>query len=107
MKLNQLRDVLAVASAGSLRAAARKLGVAQPALSRSIHELERELGVPLFERQSKGIAVTPIGEAFIRRATSVQAELQRAREEVSQMRGEAHGRITICLSTVPHIALLP
>ena len=53
MNLNQLRDVLAVAARGSLRAAARQLGVAQPALTRSIHELERELGVPLFERIPK------------------------------------------------------
>ena len=41
MKLNQLRDVLAIAESGSLRAAARQLGVAQPALTRSIQELER------------------------------------------------------------------
>ena len=46
MKLNQLRDVLAIADRGSLRGAARHLALAQPALSRSVHELERELGRP-------------------------------------------------------------
>lgn len=107
MKLNQLRDVLAVAESGSLRAAARNLGIAQPALTRSIQELERELGVPLFERQSKGVTVTPMGELFVRRANAVRSELRRAREEIDQVKGHTHGRVTVCLSTVPHIALLP
>src|SRR5580704_9101634 len=52
MKLAQLRHMMAVAERGSLRAAARDLGVAQPAVTRSIRELEREFGVVLFERHS-------------------------------------------------------
>ena len=107
MKLNHLRDVLAVAERGSLRAAARHLGVAQPALTRSIQELERELGVPLFERHPTGVVVTPMGELFVRRASAVRSELARAREEIDQLRGKTHGRLSACLSTVPHIALLP
>ena len=107
MRLNHLRDVVAVAERGSLRAAARHLGIAQPALTRSIHELERELGVVLFERRTKGMALTSIGERFIRRARAVQSELRRASEEIDQLRGEAHGNVRVCLSTVPHIALLP
>lgn len=107
MKLNHLRDVLAVAERGSLRAAARHLGIAQPALTRSIQELERELGIPLFERQPTGVVVTPMGELFVRRANAVRMELQRAREEIDQLRGMTHGRLSVCLSTVPHIALLP
>ena len=43
MKLNQLRDIVAVAERGSLRAAARHLELAQPALTRSVRDLEREL----------------------------------------------------------------
>ena len=107
MKLNQLRDMLAVAENGSLRAAARQLGIAQPALTRSIQELERELGVPLFERKSKGVSVTPMGELFMRRASAVRSELRRAREEIDQVRGHYHGQVTVCLSSAAHIALLP
>ena len=55
MKIHHLRDVLAVAEHGSLRAAARHLGVAQPALTRSVRELERELGAVLFERDRKSV----------------------------------------------------
>lgn len=107
MKINSLRDFLAVAERGGLRAAARHLGVAQPAITRSIQELEKELGVALFERSAKGVKLTPMGSAFQRRANAVRSELQRARDELDQMRGETHGQLRICLSGVPHMALLP
>ena len=107
MKFNALRDFLAVAERGSLRAAARHLGSAQPAISHSIQELERELGVILFERRPTGVRLTPMGTVFLRRASTVRNELRMAQEELDQMRGETHGRLTVALSSVPHIALLP
>lgn len=107
MKLSQLRDVIAVAERGSLRSAARHLGLAQPAITRSIHEIERELGVALFERRAKGMLLTPMGEVFVRRARAAQGELRRARDEIGQMRGQATGRVSVGLSTVSHLALLP
>jgi LysR family transcriptional regulator, regulator of abg operon len=107
MKLNALRDFLAVAERGSLRAAARQLAGSQPAISRSIQELEKELGVVLFERNTSGVQLTPMGTVFLRRASSVRNELRLAQEELDQLRGETHGRLTIALSSVPHIALLP
>ncbi|MEJ8848623.1 LysR family transcriptional regulator [Variovorax rhizosphaerae] len=107
MKLHHLRDLLAVADHGSLRAASREIGIAQPAMTRSIQELERELGAPLFERKARGIVPTAIGEAFIRRARSVDNELTRARDEVAQLRGLTHGNLRVAMSMVPHMALLP
>jgi LysR family transcriptional regulator, regulator of abg operon len=107
MKLHHLRDLLAVAEQGSLRAAARQLNIAQPAVTRSIQELERELGVPLFERRARGVTPTEMGEAFIRRAKSVRSELVRARDEIGQLRGMTHGSVRVALSMVPHMALLP
>ncbi|WP_394788191.1 LysR family transcriptional regulator [Rhodoferax sp.] len=107
MKLHHLRDLLAVAEQGSLRAAARELGMAQPAITRSIQELERELGVPLFERKARGAVPTAMGEAFIRRARSISNELLRARDEIEQLRGMTHGNLRVALSMVPHIAMLP
>ena len=93
MKFNQLRDVVAIAERGSLRAAARHLALAQPALTRSVHELERELGVPLFERRARGMILTPMGEAFVRRANAVLSEVRRARDEVEQLHGGTRGRV--------------
>lgn len=96
-----------MAERGSLRAAARQLGIAQPAITRSIREVERELGVALFERRAKGVILTPMGEVFLRRAIAVQSELRNAREEIEQLKGRTTGNIAVGLSSVPHIALLP
>src|SRR6185503_10984404 len=107
MKFNQLRDVVAIAERGSLRAAARHLALAQPALTRSVHELERELGVPLFERRARGMILTPMGEAFVRRANAVLSEVRKARDEVEQLHGGTRGRVVAGLSLAAHIELLP
>lgn len=107
MKLHHLRHVLAVAEQGSVRGAARTLGIAQPAVTRSVQELERELGVALFERSSRGVIVTAMGATFLRRASVVQNELARARDELDQLRGHMHGNLRVALSMVPHIAMLP
>ena len=107
MKLNAIRDFLAVAERGSLRAAARQMGGSQPGISRSIQELERQLGVSLFQRTSGGVQLTPMGSVFLRRASTVCDVLRRAQEEMGQLSGETHGHLRVALSSVPHIALLP
>ncbi len=107
MKLSHLRDIIAVSEHGSLRAAGRHLGIAQPAITRSIRDIEHELGVPLFERHTKGVRLTPMGEVFVRRATTIDSELRRAREEIDQLKGRAIGQVTVALSTASSLALLP
>ena len=107
MKLHQLRDVIAVAEAGSLRAASRKLGMSQSSMTKSIQSLEKEIGAPIFERQKRGIVLTQLGALFVQRARVATGELSRAREEVQQHLGGGTGRVVACLSTVPHMALLP
>lgn len=107
MKLNHIRDVIAVAERGSLRSAARHLGIAQPAITRSIRELEHELGAALFVRQVNGVVLTPMGDAFLRRATAIQLELQRTKDEIQQPKGIKSGTVAVGLSTAAHVALLP
>ena len=107
MKLNQLRNIVAIAERGSLRAAARHLGLAQPAISRSLQELERDLGVPLFERRRQGMVLTSIGASFARRASVILTEARRAREEVYQLHGSTTGTVVAALSVIAHVALLP
>ena len=53
MDLKKLKQFLAIADAGSLSGAAKRLNVAQPALSQAVHSLESELGVALFERMNR------------------------------------------------------
>ena len=107
MKLSQLRDVVAVAEMGSLRSAGRLLGIAQPAITRSIREIEHELGAILFERHAKGVRLTEIGRTFVRRAESVQAEIRRAQEEIDQLKGRLTGEVTLAVSTACAMCLLP
>lgn len=77
MTLTQLRYVIAVAEAGSISAAAARLFIAQPSLSKSISELESEMGVTMFERQARGVRVTDGGTRFLSYARQVveQADL--------------------------------
>ena len=107
MKLQHFRDLVAIAEHGSLRAAARYLGTAQPTLTRSLSELERELGAPLFERRSKGMFATPLGQAFVRRAIAILNDVRRAKDEFEQLRGNAVGSVAVGLSIAAHLRLLP
>ena len=107
MKLTHFRDVLAVAELGSIRAAGRRLGTSQPAITRSIRELEHELGVSLFERHAKGIRLNDMGQVFVRRASAVQEELRRVREEIEQLKGGTTGEVSIALSTATIMSLMP
>jgi LysR family transcriptional regulator, regulator of abg operon len=107
MKLNQLRDMVAIVERGSLRAAARHLELAQPALTRSIRTLEHELGTTLFEREARGMVLTPMGKLFYRRASSVVNDLRRAREELEQTSGDMQGTVVAGLSIMPHVGMLP
>ena len=58
MNLRQLKYFVAIAAEGSLSSASQKLNVAQPSLSQQIRKLEEDLGVELFLRSSRGVAVT-------------------------------------------------
>lgn len=106
MKLNQLRDMLAVVEAGTFRGASRSLGIAQSAITRSIREIEHELGVALFERHAKGVRLTRVGEIFLRRAVTVHNELRRAREEVEHFKQNSRGEVSIMMSGAASIGLL-
>ena len=107
MKLHHLRDLLAIAERGSIRAAAKQLGLGQPGLSRSVRDLEKEVGVPLLERHGNGSLLTPMGKLFVERAKAAVGELRRARDEIDQYQGAVHGTVVVCISSLSHIALLP
>ena len=65
MNMNQLKYVLEAAGSSSMREASTKLYVSQPALSASIHDLEEELRILIFERTNKGISLTDAGREFL------------------------------------------
>jgi len=71
MELRQLRYFVAVADDLNFTKAARKVRVAQPALSRQIRQLEDEIGVPLFDRTSRSVSLTQAGKTFLPQARSI------------------------------------
>lgn len=77
MTLQQLRYVVAVAEKGTISEAARELYIAQPSLSKAISELEREMGITIFCRGSRGVYLSEDGSRFLAYARQVleQAEL--------------------------------
>lgn len=70
---NQLKAFLQTAETGSLSAAARKLGLTQPTLSRQVAAIERHMGVTLFERVGKAMALTPTGQDLLEHARTMGA----------------------------------
>ena len=71
LKTDQLRYFVTVAEEGQITRAAKKLYIAQPALSQAIAQLESELGLQLLERHAKGVRLTAAGEAFLEKARAV------------------------------------
>jgi DNA-binding transcriptional LysR family regulator len=76
MNINQIKYVLAVAGSSSMREAATKLYVSQPALSSSIMDLENELGILIFERSNKGIVLTEAGREFLTYAKKLMGQYE-------------------------------
>lgn len=107
IKLDQLQHLLGIVEHGSLRSAARRLGLPQPALTRSIRALERELGCELFTRAAQGMTLTVQGRRFHERASGVVNELRRAREELAHGMGDERGEVVVALSIMPHVGMLP
>jgi DNA-binding transcriptional LysR family regulator len=95
LKLRELRVLLAVAEQGSFRKAGRVLHLTQPAITAAIAELERTLGVSLFDRTAHGVTPTAHGESFIRRASAIFGELRLAVEDIEIISGGSRGTLRI------------
>ena len=76
MNINQLKYAIEIASSSSMREAATKLFVSQPALSASIRELEEEMGILIFERTNKGITLTDEGREFVNYAKKAVSQYE-------------------------------
>lgn len=105
MREAHLRDFIAVADSGSLRAAARSLRLSQGAISKNLVALERELGVPLLVRSPHGVEPTEYGKLLLRRARLATQELRRAQEEIAALAGHSQGRVRVGLSSTAEALL--
>jgi DNA-binding transcriptional LysR family regulator len=100
MDLQELRYFQAVARHEHVSRAAGELRVAQPALSRSIARLETELGVPLFDRHGRRVALNRFGAAFLARVTTALGELDQGRRELHDAAGLVRGSVAVAAETL-------
>lgn len=94
-RLRDLHVVEVVASSGSMAKAAPLLAMSQPAVSRVIAEMERVLGVPIFDRTASGVALTAYGVLLRRRAVTIADELKLGLGEISFLSDPTQGEIRI------------
>lgn len=107
LNVEELNKLSRIVETGSFVLAAAELGISQPALSKTVAKLERELGVRLLERRARGVIPTAFAEALLRRALPAMAELRAAELEIHAMRGGASGAVTVGLAPAAAATLLP
>ena len=83
MRLEQISYFLQVAETQSMTGAAKELYISQPALSKQIALLEREVGVPLFERKARGVVLTSAGRQFEKDLKNILKELENAKKNAA------------------------
>lgn len=109
MEWQQLEYFDAVAKLQHFTDAAERLAISQPALSRSIAKLERELGVPLFDRQGRNVALNRNGRLFHARTARILQEMAEAKREIAELRDPHYGTISLAfvkslgIRFVPHL----
>ena len=104
MELYQLRQFAAVAKYENMTRAAESLNVAQPAVSKTIRNLESELGAELFERTGKGLRRTEQGDILLRYARTILEAERDARGEIEESLHRTGGLCICALSCVERIS---
>jgi DNA-binding transcriptional LysR family regulator len=98
VRLDDIDYFLAVASHGQVRRAAAALGLSQPAITKGLQRLEKELGFPLFERGARGMTLTPVAEQFRQRTQTLRASLGDAIKEAADLHLGAMGLLRVGVS---------
>ena len=105
MELQQLRYFDEVARTQHVTNSAKKLNVAQPALTQSIRRLERELGVTLFERVGRNVRLTACGEALQKRIAPLLAALDELPEELAVVAGQQRAAVHLAIESASGLAV--
>jgi DNA-binding transcriptional LysR family regulator len=102
VKLNDLRVLMTVVQAGSMNKAAAVLHSTQPAISRSIKDLERTIGAPLLDRSPRGIEPTVFGKALLEGGTAMFDDFHRAMQTIEFLNDPTAG--SVCVGCSPLLA---
>ncbi|MEL6265468.1 MAG: LysR family transcriptional regulator [Pseudomonadota bacterium] len=106
LQLRHYRLIHAIAACGQLSHAATRLGLSQPAASRSLSEIERSLGETVFERGPRGMTPTPLGEVLVRHAGALVAGVEETAKEVAAFRSGRAGSVRVGAVTGAAVAYL-
>lgn len=107
MDSRRLSYFLTVYQLGSIGHAAETLPLTQPALSKSIRQLEQELGCELFERTPSGVVPTVFGEALAHYARTIAAEIDNAKAKIAELRGGNTGEVRIGVGPSIAVNMMP
>ncbi len=109
MEIQQLKYFKTVASMQHMTRAAEVLMISQPALSKSISNIERDLGIPLFNREGRSIYLNRFGEHFLKSVNIILAEFEKVMEEFEDITTPGHGIVsfgfihTLGMEVVPEL----
>ncbi|WP_019448843.1 LysR family transcriptional regulator [Cupriavidus sp. BIS7] len=95
LRLRNLQMLLSLAETGNMSQSAAMLNTTQPGLSKWLKDLEDDIGLPLFERQARGLRPTPYGESLIEHARRIEAQLDSARDDLQAMRDGGSGLVVV------------
>lgn len=107
MNVPQIRAFVAVVDKGSFSAAARTMGLSQPAVTMQVQGLESDVGATLLERRYRKVDLTEAGRTLLPYARRVLAEIERARDEVARLGDTVSGHLELAASTTPGQYVLP
>ncbi len=106
MDLLQLRYFRVVARVEHMTKAAEELSIAQPSLSKTIGRLEKELGIPLFDRQGRSLQLNQFGKAFLEHIDTLFRELEEGQRKVRDMAGLERGVVSLAATTLYGLSTL-
>jgi len=107
MNTKQAFYIQTIAEEGSITAAAQKLYISQPSLSQTLKQIEAELGLPLFDRDSFPLRLTYAGEKYMECANAVLAANERLERQLQEIREEHSGKLRLGISVQRAMQILP
>lgn len=107
MNIKQAKYIKTIAECGTVTAAAKVLFVSQPSLSQMLHQVEDELGLPIFDRSVSPFRLTYAGEKYIQAAERILAANDQLESQIRELKHERTGRIRLGVSVSRAIQILP
>ncbi len=107
MNTKQIQYVIALSETLSFSQVAEQLGITQPALSKQIQHIEKELGVKLFDRNHSPLTLTPAGEYFVRNARELVYKEEQLRKALNKFNSGENGRLVIGVTPFRSLYLMP